>query len=208
MSKVLIFGDSIAWGAFDKEGGGWAERLKLYTWDRGDIDIYNLGISGEKTPNLLKRFEAETRARMKEGEETIIIFAIGINDSYFVHSKNSLMVPLDDFKANIEELINLARKFSSKIVFIGLTPVDEEKTTPIPWDIDKSYINENINNYNEAIKSICKDKNISFIEIFNNWIKSDYKSLLEDGVHPNSEGHKKIFETARDYSIQNQIIKI
>jgi len=208
MSKILVFGDSITWGAFDSEGGGWVERLKVSMWTKGDIQVYNLGISGEKTSNLLERFESEeTKARSKENEETIIIFAIGINDSYFVHSKNSLMVPPEQFKENIQKLTDLAQKFSSKIIFIGLTRVDESKTTPIPWDTDKSYKNENIKKYNEIIKSACKDKNIYFVEIFDKWLQSDYKNLLEDGLHPNSKGHQKIFEIVKDFLIHNKIIK-
>ncbi len=208
MAKVLIFGDSIAWGAFDSEGGGWVEHLKLYMWSKGDIDVYNLGVSGNKTSNLLERFESETKARIEENEETIIIFAIGINDSYFLHSKNDFMTPIEQFKENIQKLIDLAQKFSSKIIFIGLTPVDESKTTPIPWDTDKSYKNENIKKYNEIIKSACEDKNIYFVEILDKWLQSDYQDLLEDGLHPNSKGHKKIFETVKDFLAQNEIIKI
>jgi lysophospholipase L1-like esterase len=28
MVKILVFGDSIAWGAFDLEKGGWVEKIK------------------------------------------------------------------------------------------------------------------------------------------------------------------------------------
>jgi len=116
------------------------------------------------------------------------------------------MTPLEEFKVNIQELIDRAQKISSKIIFVGLTPVDEPKTTPIPWNTDKSYTNENIKKYNEIIKSICQEKSIYFIEIFEKWINQDYKNLLEDGLHPNSAGHKKIFETVKDFLIQNKII--
>ncbi len=208
MSKVLVFGDSITWGAIDTEGGGWVERLRLYMWRKGDVDIYNLGVSGEKTPDLLERFEPETKARIKEDEETIVIFAIGINDSYFIHSKNDFITPIEKFKENIGKLINLAQKFSSKIIFVGLTPVDESRTTPIPWNTDKSYKNESVKKYDEVINSVCKNKNIPFIEIFDNWMKSNYQILLEDGLHPNSEGHKNIFEVVRDFLVQNKLIKI
>lgn len=208
MSKILIFGDSIAWGAFDSESGGWVERLKLYMWSKGDIDVYNLGASGNKTPDLLGRFESETKFRMEEGLETIIIFAVGINDSYLLHSKNDNVVKFENFKENIENLIILAQKFSSKIIFVGLTPVDETKTTPIPWDTDKFFKNEYIQKYNNFISSACKDKNIYFVKILDGWLQSDYQNLLEDGLHPNSEGHKKIFETVRDFLTQNKIIKI
>ena len=91
---------------------------------------------------------------------------------------------------------------------MGLTPVDETKTTPIPWNTDKSYKNENIKKYERIIESVCKDKDIYFIEIFNNWTKSDYKNLLEDGLHPNSIGHQKIFEVVMDFLLKNKITKI
>jgi len=206
MSTICVFGDSIVWGASDSERGGWVERLKVYMAENFDSDVYNLGVSGDKTPNVLKRFESETKARIEETEGVILIFAIGINDSYFIHSKNDFMTSSEEFKTNIQKLIKRAQKISSKIIFVGLTPVDEEKTTPIPWNTDKSYKNENIKKYNEIIKSICKEKSIHFAEIFENWIKSDYKNLLEDGLHPNSEGHKKIFKAVRDFLIQNKII--
>ena len=74
------------------------------------------------------------------------------------------------------------------------------------WDKDKSYKNEYIQKYNDAIKQICAKNKIYFIEIFEDWIKMDYKRLLEDGLHPNSEGHQKIFETVKDFLITNKII--
>lgn len=143
--------------------------------------IYNLGISGNTTEDLLERFEFETKQRLKEDEETILIFAIGINDSQFLRSKQRHRVPIEKFKENIQELINLAQKFSSKIIFIGLTLVDETKT-PIPWDTDKFYKNEFIQKYNETIKSICRENNIYFIELFEKLKEMNYKNLLEDGL--------------------------
>ncbi|RLJ05332.1 MAG: hypothetical protein DRP14_02045 [Candidatus Aenigmatarchaeota archaeon] len=211
MTQILIFGDSIAYGAWDKEGG-WVQRLRKFLDEKNLTDsdfycrVYNLGISGNSSKNLLERFEFETKQRLKESEETIIVFAIGINDSYFVHSENSHRVPINKFKENIQKLTDLAKKFSSKIIFVGLTPVDETKTTPIPRDADKSYKNENIRKYNEIIKSVCEENKILFIEIFEDWIKLNYKNLLEDGLHPNSEGHKKIFESVKEFLIKNKII--
>lgn len=91
----------------------------------------------------------------------------------------------------------MARKFSKKIVFIGLTPVDETKTNPLPWSPQFSVKNENIKKYNDIIKMICIKNKIQFIELFNQWVKTDYRRLLEDGAHPNSKGHEKIFETVK-----------
>ena len=211
MARILVFGDSITYGAWDKEGG-WVQRLRKFLDEKSLTDpdfyclVYNMGVSGNTSNGLLERFEFETKQRLKEGEETIIIFAIGINDSYFVHSENSHRVLTEKFKDNIQKLIKLAQKFSSKIIFVGLTPVDETKTTPIPWDTDKSYRNEYIKQYNQTIREICREKKIYFIEIFEKLKGADYQKLLEDGLHPNSDGHQRIFEIVKDFLIKNNLI--
>lgn len=213
MAKILIFGDSIAHGAWDTEKGGWVQRIKNFldeetlSESENEHIIYNLGVSGDTTEDLLERFEFETKQRLKEDdEELIFIFAIGVNDSQFIHSKDALRFSPEEYRDNLNELLNLAKKFSSKIVFVGLTPVDETKTSPIPWNVDKSYKNDYIKRFNDVLSNFCEEKEVYFIEIFEYLIKEDYQSLLEDGLHPNSEGHKKIFEAVRDFMIQNKII--
>jgi len=213
MAKILIFGDSIAYGAWDTEKGGWVQRIKSFldeetlSESENEYRIYNLGVSGNTTEDLLERFEFETKQRLKEDdEELIFIFAIGVNDSQFIHSKNGLRFSPEEYEDNLNELLNLAKKFSLKIIFIGLTPIDETKTTPIPWDTDKSYKNEYINKFNDILRKFCKEKKIYFIEIFERLIERDYQNLLEDGLHPNSEGHKKVFEIVRDFIIENKIV--
>jgi len=209
--RILIFGDSITYGAWDKEGG-WVQRLRKFLDEKTLTEpdfyclVYNLGVSGDTTDDLLGRFEFETEQRIKEKEEMVFIFAIGINDSQFVHSKNSLRVRPEKFKNNIQALINTAKQFSLKIIFVGLTPVDESRTTPIPWNTDKSYKNEYIRQYNDIIKTVCKANSFLFIEIFEPLNKLDYKNLLEDGLHPNSSGHQKIFEIVKEFLNINKII--
>lgn len=198
MKTYLIFGASITYGAWDKEGG-WVQRLRKCLEKDQEILIYNLGVSGDNTEDLLERFESETKSRLREDTSIEIIFDIGINDSQFIHSKGRNSIPEDKFKNNIHKLIELARKYSSKIIFIGLTPVDEAKTCPIEWNKNKSYKNEYIKKYNNLIKLICKENNIPFIDIFSEWVKLNYKKLLEDGLHPNTEGHKLIYERIKEF---------
>ncbi|MCK9378783.1 MAG: SGNH/GDSL hydrolase family protein [Candidatus Moranbacteria bacterium] len=53
--NTCIFGDSIIEGYYDdEEKNGWVNRLKSIF---SDDEIYNLGISGDSTENLLNRFD-------------------------------------------------------------------------------------------------------------------------------------------------------
>jgi acyl-CoA thioesterase I len=209
MTRILVFGDSIAYGAWDREGG-WVQRLRKSLDERnlkGDgfyCIIYNLGVSGDTTADLLERLESETKQRIREDEETILIFAIGANDTQFFHGKKMSRCRPDEFKGNILKIIKQARKYSSKVVFVGLFPIDEKKT--VPWDEEKSFKNEYLKRYDGIIKSVCKENGIHFVDIFGKIIKSDYSKLLEDGLHPNSYGHHKIFEVVGDFVTRNKII--
>jgi len=81
--NICIFGDSIAWGAYDPERGGWATRLRNYLEKKNRyIIVYNLSISDEITTDLLTHLEIEIKSR----ESNLIIFAIGTNDAQFIHS--------------------------------------------------------------------------------------------------------------------------
>lgn len=212
MSQILVFGASITYGAWDREGG-WVQRLREFLDEKNLSDpdfyclTYNLGISGDTAEDLLERFEFETKQRFKEAEDTIFIFDIGLNDSQFIHSKKGLRFSPDEFKSNIKKLIGKAKKLSNlDIIFVGLTPVDESKVNPIPWAEDKSYRNEYVKQFNDLLKSVCKEENVHFIEVFEDWMQRNYELLLDDGVHPNSEGHKEIFEAVKEFLAANKML--
>lgn len=212
MAQILIFGDSITWGAWDEEGG-WVHRLKK------DIDkkiiesnftyydsVYNVGISGDNTDDLLARFESEASQRLDEDEETIIVFAIGVNDSQYVNEGKEHRVAIERFKENLEKLLQQAKKISNKIIFIGLTPVDDSLVDPTPWSEGKSYKNEYVKKFNEVLESFCSQHEQLFVRVLEPFLEKDYKRLLIDGLHPNSEGHQLLKELVKSALVTNKII--
>lgn len=194
--NICIFGDSITWGKFDTEKGGWADRLKIFLEEKSDdFEVYNLGVSGNITEDVFKRFETESKVR----QANILIFSIGINDSLYINSKDNPLTPLDKFKSNLKDLIAKSRKFTEEIIFVGLTDVDESKTMPIPWKTGAYYDKENIAVYDQSLKSICEEEKVYYVSMEGIIDLDD----LEDGVHPNSKGHEKIYLRVKDFIIEN-----
>ena len=206
---IICFGDSITYGNWDPKGG-WVGRLRDYldskslsAYSGEDLFstyynlTYNLGIPGDTSSGLLERFETELIPRYNPDEETIILFAIGINDSRFWKKANEFETELGIFQQNIWDLWEIAVKYSKDVAFIGLTPVDEERTDPLFWETDAVYKNEYIQKYDAIIKEFCESRQVPFIDIFGKMKNMDSKSLMEDGIHPNQEGYKVIEEIIR-----------
>jgi len=214
MEKIIcVFGDSITWGAWDKEHGGWVERLKTYFWSAdASLEetawVHNLGVSANTTKQLLERFDEEVRRRTWTSSEShqykennIIIFQIGKNDSIYVKTNATPWVTAPAYRENLLTLIEKARALSNHIIFLGLAHVDETKTTPINEN-EEFYDNENIEAYDTVVREVCHENNAHYIPIVNVIGVED----LDDGLHPNAHGHQKIFETVRAFLLENNIV--
>ncbi len=210
-TDIFIFGDSIGFGKYDSRGG-WTYRLNEFfetdylAGGGGEAYVYNLSISGNRTEDILERFESEMRPRFAEKKDTVIVFAIGLNDAAFVHSKKDNWTNFDDFKNNLENLLIKAKNFYDKIIFLGLTATDQAIVDPMPWDLDKSYLDADVKKYDAALRDICQKSGVGYILLYDKFIAGGLKNLLHDGAHPNAAGHQLIFETLRDHLLANKII--
>jgi len=199
--SICVFGDSTAWGAWDKEKGGWVNRLwlDLAITDNPNlyIELYNLSISGGRTDTILARFESEAKAR----EADTLIFQTGGNDSYLTSKNGVNRVSPEEYQRNLREIIERAKPITTEIIFIGFKNVDESKTTPVSWK-DIYYMNSEIQKYNKMMKEICAEEGVLFLDIYGLLENSDF----EDGLHPNVSGHEKIYQRVKEFLKSNKII--
>lgn len=211
ITKIFIFGDSIAHGIWDEEMGGWVNRLDMYlkqdkfTAEDNFTEVYNLGVDGDTSENILNRFEFETYHRTIPEQGDVFLIAVGINDAAFLKEQGDNFVPKSQFKENLQYMITLVKKYSERIVFAGLTAIDEKMANP--KGCVACYENKHVGEYNEVIKKVCEENDLIFIDVLSQFKKGNYAELLdEDGLHPNSSGHRKIFEIVRDALEKNKII--
>lgn len=194
--RILIFGDSITYGAWDAHGG-WADRLKeklhqsaidQHANPSKTFQLYNMGISGDTSTGLIARMEPEIVARKSATRPYVILISIGTNDTKGTGSVENIETPAETYEKNIRSLVNIAKKYTTKIIVVGLPPLPEDQVVFLGM-----YYNRNkINAYNQLCKKVCEDENVEFIDSFSLYLESgDVVSLYsEDKLHPSSKGHK------------------
>jgi lysophospholipase L1-like esterase len=197
--RVLVFGDSITQGFWDTNGG-WADRIKQHYMqgviqedDFNRHDIVNLGVSGDLSDHVASRIENEAKARGRSNLAFVI--AIGVNDSQVRDGAN--FSDTDRYKSNLEQILKTTRQFSEKVLFVGLTPAVEERTTPVSWG-DYVYTNERILEFDAVLKEFCQKNKLPYVEIFQPFQETQKTlELMQDGLHPNNEGHQLIADLVR-----------
>jgi len=205
MAIIYAFGDSITYGAWDIRLSGWASRLRLFLDEKlaKDSDLYyllyNLGIPGENTQGLIKRFSAETTARVRKDEEAVFIFAYGANDLVFLKNENRFRVPKDEFVSNLDGVIREALTLSSKVILINIVPVLEDVFAAHTHNKNKSRSNKDIREYNEALADLAKKHSLPLVDAHSVFMDAGHEKLFaEDGLHPNEDGHRLLFEAVKD----------
>lgn len=197
--KIVALGDSLIYGYGDPEGGGWIERLRRH-WmqlDEPGVILYNLGVRGDGVRQVAQRFETEFRCRgeLRNRLPDGMILSIGMNDSAQLgraYGRN--FTEFEAFQAQMHQLLDQARQLCPVWV-VGMIPVDEAK---MPFADCLYYSQREQFRYKEATRQICQELNIPYLDIFEQWLtqgESWWRSrLCEDGLHPNVEGYRSLFE--------------
>ncbi len=196
--RVLVFGDSITYGAWDTEGG-WVERFKKdahrQTVESGGgkkVQVINLGIGGDSSTKILKRMKAEIEARYSASWPFVFIITYGANDERSTDGK--VETPLEQFESNTKTIISLAKTHSDKILFVGALPIGRETVT----FKDKEYSDQRIKEYEEALRRLVEGAGLEFLPVRQTFEQASTDELYSyDYIHPNDKGHKLLYQIVK-----------
>lgn len=189
--RICIFGDSVVWGACIPKREAWADLLRNYLDEKFNysVDLYNLGIDGNTSKDILQRFDVEAQARNPD----VIICAVGANDSIF-RKNNQFDISESDFLQNLSDIFKKAKTYTEQILFVGLVKGSDAETIPLKRSTTgKCYSKLAVKKYDEYIKLFAKQNNAPFVDVFTLLSDDDF----DDGLHPNIQGHSKIFQAVK-----------
>ena len=191
---AVVIGDSFVDGAGAADRHGWAYRL-------GDAlegyDVRVRGHGGDTIEDVLRRTDAD----VLELDPDLVVLQVGINDSRLRESfPTDHDVPPGRYASGVREFVSRVRASRdppARIAVVGTVPVDEALVRP--YKPDKEYTTAAAREYNALARDVCRDADATFVDVFRSFEARDPPgSLLDDGLHPNDEGHELICEIVAD----------
>ena len=176
--RICFIGDSFISGAFDSECLGWVGRLSASARDRGhDLSPYNLGIRGETSVQIARRWRAEAEPRQSPQQEGRLVFEFGVNDAREVNGKRQLEA--DQSLAAAAEMLGAAAGWKPTLM-IGPPPGADEPR------------NARVKDLSDRLAQLCAGLNVPYFDSYAQlmaspvWMPS-VKSV--DGTHPGAAGY-------------------
>ncbi len=218
--SLCIFGDSIGRGViYNEEKDG-------YDTDRGFISMLEeqYGIKVQNFTRFGQTIDKglamlERKADKIRGTEAVLL-EFGGNDCDFDWKAIALdpegfhapKTTLSEFISVYKKMIQAVRELGSEPIVLALPPIEHNfyfdwvsrganADNILKWlDNDKKEIFRWHQTYNCAIYNICRENRVKMIDIRSPFLSSDLTALIcRDGIHPNIEGHRMIFEKIVDF---------
>ncbi len=158
---VLVFGDSLsaAYGLATRQG--WVSLLgDRIARDKLDWTVVNASVSGETTAGGLRRLPAD----LARHGPALVVIALGANDGLRGQ-------PVAAARANLEEMIRLARAARAEPVLVGLM---------IPPNYGIDYARE----FRELFPQLAKKSRVPLVPFLLDGIADRRELFLPDQLHP------------------------
>lgn len=181
-TTIVCLGDSVT-GVYYHTGGqrAYPEMLELalkQTHSDSPLRVINAGISGHTTADGLARLEQDVLRH----HPTLVTISFGLNDM--------TRVPPEQFRSNLEQLIDRCRAEESLVVLCTPNAVINTDGRPI----------SRLREYCDIIHDVGRKKTVTVCDQFaaGERLKSrapwTWRLTMSDEIHPNMDGHKRMAE--------------
>ncbi|KAI8647040.1 SGNH hydrolase-type esterase domain-containing protein [Parasitella parasitica] len=206
-NQIVLFGDSITQFSFDPELRGFGALLSnVYV---RKLDIINRGFSGYNTdwalPILRQLLPTHKEQQDQACSIPLMTIFFGANDAALDFSPQH--VPLDRFKQNVKEMIDLVRNPQSRyynpklrLILITPPPINE-----LQWkkNCDNNVLNrtnKSARSYAECVSEIGRETDVPVADVWScimdkvHQQQRDLSDFLLDGLHLNANGYRELYD--------------
>lgn len=189
LPKVVLIGDSIRLGYTAPV----AKRLEKIA------QVISPEPNGGDSANVLAHLD-EWALR---GRPVLVHLNCGLHDLKRDKKTKQFQVSLEQYQANLREIITRVRASGAALVFANTTPIDDERHAKRGAEFDRT--EAEVRRYNAAAERVMRDAKVPVHDL--HWLverRGAQKLQLPDGTHYTPEGYEVLGEAVAD-SITRQL---
>ncbi len=165
-----------------------------------DLTIYDLGVRGDTSVDVARRWRAETDVRLPRLFPGGIVFQYGLNDCTvrtYEDGRAERRVEAEVTLAATRALLTEAHSLRPTL-FIGPAPIDDARSGPqlVPGMLQAT-ANDDIRALDVQLGSVARDVGVAYLSVFDalsadeRWMRATRDG---DGIHPTDEGYEAMAE--------------
>jgi lysophospholipase L1-like esterase len=188
--RICFIGDSFVNGTGDPKCLGWTGRICVAAKQSGsDLTYYNLGIRGDTTQDILYRWQAEVKCRLKIEHGGRIVFSFGTNDTTI--ENGTRRIKADESLNNTRQILTSARQMYP-VMMVSPPPIN---------DVEQNLRTQELSS---RIALLCQEINIPYLDVFTPLQNSSIwleEVAAVDGAHPGAAGYGELAILVQNWSI-------
>lgn len=182
-TKLVCFGDSIT-------RRGYGDLLAAPS----SVDSINAGVGGHSSAMGLRRIESD----VLDLHPDVVVVLFGTNDLRI--DSDRVHVPVDQYKANLGEIIDRCLSQGSDVVLCTIPPINAgpffTRHEREPFGGDQG-LQEMVQAYRNAAKEVALAKQIPLLDL-NERLTQQPEWMSPDGVHPGETGNQILADLVSD----------
>ena len=180
--RVCFFGDSYTLGAGDETALGWVGRVVVAARASGvDLAAFNLGIGGDTSLDVGRRWYEEAARRLKGGDALAVVFAFGTNDADAAVGRPRV-APERALRA-LADCLDDAYAAGWPALVVGPPPVRAEVETA------------HARKLTSGMAAVCRERDVPFVDTLAALADDEvwHREIgAGDGYHPGASGYERL----------------
>jgi lysophospholipase L1-like esterase len=188
--RICFVGDSMTTGTGDDHYLGWPGRLCQAERVRGhDLTAYNLGVRGDTSVMVAKRWRAECEARLPPEHPAALVFAFGVNDT--AEEAGRLRVDPEETVTTARAILGEAARWKPTLM-VGPAPVDEAKMPLAIGPVPRDMRNARIAKMSRLLEGVAAETGVPYFDAYTTLAENPlWRQAIaaSDGVHAIADGY-------------------
>jgi lysophospholipase L1-like esterase len=178
LPKIHLIGDSISvhYGPYLAEELKNIIQFSQKEGEPGNLDIPT-GANGGNSSQVLNYLHSLVTKNFKTD---FFVINCGLHDIKRMPGISSTMITLQQYKKNLEQIVEITLKLSKKLMWVSTTPVDDAIHTAKTQAFQRK--NSDVLEFNSVAEKIMEQHNVKIIDLYA-FIQTLPKPWYDDHVH-------------------------